>query len=121
MVVQLKASTVQAAQTGEADPIIQRLASQDPVPWHRKPNLRYLYLMMFPTCMGIELTSGFDSQMINALQIVPSWKACESGVWGLESRSVARPPVVPFTPTPRPHQVPPPPTPCLAPRCKVTS
>ncbi|EGS20242.1 uncharacterized protein CTHT_0047580 [Thermochaetoides thermophila DSM 1495] len=24
--------------------------------------------------MGIELTSGFDSQMINALQIVPAWK-----------------------------------------------
>lgn len=23
--------------------------------------------------MGIEMTSGFDSQMINALQIVPSW------------------------------------------------
>lgn len=23
--------------------------------------------------MGVELTSGFDSQLINALQIVPSW------------------------------------------------
>jgi MFS family permease len=30
--------------------------------------------MLFPTCMGIEITSGFDSQMINAAQIVPSWK-----------------------------------------------
>ncbi|KLU91695.1 hypothetical protein MAPG_10213 [Magnaporthiopsis poae ATCC 64411] len=73
MVVQLRASA-QRAQTGEADPIIQRTAEEDPVPWYRKPNLRYLYFMLFPTCMGIELTSGFDSQMINALQIVPSWK-----------------------------------------------
>ncbi len=33
--------------------------------------------MLFPACMGIELTSGFDSQMINALQVVPSWGICE--------------------------------------------
>ncbi|KAL7621750.1 hypothetical protein AAE478_009077 [Parahypoxylon ruwenzoriense] len=59
--------------TGTADPIITRLANEDKVRWYRKPNLRYLYFLLFPTCMGIELTSGFDSQMINALQIVPSW------------------------------------------------
>lgn len=62
---------------GVADPIIQKLATEDPVPWYRKPNLRFLYLMLFPTCMGMELTSGFDSQMINALQIVPAWQQCE--------------------------------------------
>ncbi|ETS84567.1 hypothetical protein PFICI_02592 [Pestalotiopsis fici W106-1] len=56
-----------------ADPIVTRLANADKVPWYRKPHLRTLYLLLFPTCMGIELTSGFDSQMINALQIVPSW------------------------------------------------
>ncbi|KAK6063412.1 hypothetical protein SCUP234_07216 [Seiridium cupressi] len=60
--------------TGAAsDPIVTRLAKEDKVPWYKKPNLRLLYFMLFPTCMGIELTSGFDSQMINALQIVPSW------------------------------------------------
>ncbi|KAI1505987.1 guanine deaminase [Biscogniauxia marginata] len=61
------------AETGASDPILTRLANEDKVPWYRKPNLRLLYLLLFPTCMGIELTSGFDSQMINALQIVPSW------------------------------------------------
>lgn len=59
-----------------SDPIISRLAAQDAVPWYRKPNLRFLYFMLFPTCMGIELTSGFDAQMINALQIVPAWVSC---------------------------------------------
>jgi len=61
-------------ETGAADPILTRISEEDKVPWYQKPNLRFLYLMLFPTCMGIELTSGFDSQMINALQIVPSWK-----------------------------------------------
>jgi hypothetical protein len=65
------------AETGAADPLIQTLADQDRVRWYNKPNLRYLYLMLFPTCMGIELTSGFDSQMINALQIVPAWQTCK--------------------------------------------
>ncbi|KAI0376779.1 general substrate transporter [Hypomontagnella monticulosa] len=61
------------ASGASSDPIITRLANEDKVRWYRKPNLRYLYFLLFPTCMGIELTSGFDSQMINALQIVPSW------------------------------------------------
>lgn len=60
-----------------ADPIVTRLANEDKVAWYRKPNLRALYFLLLPTCMGIELTSGFDSQMINTLQIVPSWVACE--------------------------------------------
>lgn len=116
------------AEVGKSDPIITRLANEDKVPFYRKPNLLYLYLMLFPTCMGIELTSvcrnqnrqplhartsgkprekamawetgplllnppetrsvisrvrlthvlqkGFDSQLINALQIVPAWKTC---------------------------------------------
>ena len=65
--------TVAGGQTGEADPIITRLVSEDKILWYRKPNLRLLYLLLFPTCMGIEITSGFDSQMINALQIVPAY------------------------------------------------
>lgn len=64
-------------ETGTSDPILTRLANEDKVPWYKKPNLRLLYLLLFPTCMGIEMTSGFDSQLINALQIVPTWKACE--------------------------------------------
>ncbi|KAH7102201.1 major facilitator superfamily domain-containing protein [Auriculariales sp. MPI-PUGE-AT-0066] len=62
--------TVASQQTGEADPIISRLASEDTIPWYKKPNLRGLYLLLLPTAMGIEITSGFNSQMINALQIV---------------------------------------------------
>lgn len=61
-------------EVGAADPIIQRIADEDKVPWYKKPNLRYMYFWLFITCMGVEITSGFDSQMINALQIVPSWK-----------------------------------------------
>ena len=64
--------------TGASDPVVTVLANRDVVPWYRKRNLRYLYFMLFPTCMGIELTSGFDSQLINALQIVPSWVDCMS-------------------------------------------
>jgi sugar porter (SP) family MFS transporter len=63
-----------AAEIGKSDPIITRLANEDKKWFYQKPNLLYLYLMLFPTCMGIELTSGFDSQMINALQIVPFWR-----------------------------------------------
>ncbi|KAI3338112.1 guanine deaminase [Ustulina deusta] len=67
--------SAEKAQTGTSDPILTRLADEDKVPWYRKPNLRLLYFLLLPTCMGIELTSGFDSQLINALQIVPSWIA----------------------------------------------
>ncbi|KAI0203338.1 guanine deaminase [Astrocystis sublimbata] len=65
--------TAGKAQTGASDPILTRIANEDKVPWYRKPNLRTLYFLLFPACMGIELTSGFDSQLINSLQIVPSW------------------------------------------------
>lgn len=64
--------------TGASAPVVTIIANEDKVGWYRKPNLRYLYLILFPACMGIELTSGFDSQMINALQIVPSWVTCMS-------------------------------------------
>lgn len=59
---------------GAADPILTHAIEHDKVKWYQKPNLRYLYFMLFPTCMGIEITSGFDSQMINAVQIVDAWK-----------------------------------------------
>jgi len=66
-------ATVASLQT-EVDPILTRIVAEDKVPWYKKPNLRILYFLLLPTCMGIEITSGFDSQMINALQIVPAWK-----------------------------------------------
>ncbi|KAI0329657.1 hexose transporter [Cubamyces sp. BRFM 1775] len=56
-----------------ADNPINRLVEKDTVPWYKKPNLRMLYILMFPTCIGIEMTSGFDSSMMNGLQAVPSW------------------------------------------------
>lgn len=65
-------------QDGAADPILQHMADEDKVPWYKKPNLRKLYFLLFPTCMGVEMTSGFDSQMINAVQLVEPWKECMS-------------------------------------------
>ncbi|KAJ6575915.1 hexose transporter [Mycena sp. CBHHK59/15] len=56
-----------------SDDIVSRLAAQDIVPWYKKPNLRILYLILLPTCIGVEMTSGFDSSMINGLQAVDSW------------------------------------------------
>jgi hypothetical protein len=54
---------VKFTEVGASDPILTNMAREDRVPWYRKPNLRHLYLLLFPTCMGIEITSGFDSQM----------------------------------------------------------
>ncbi|KAH6627236.1 general substrate transporter [Chaetomium sp. MPI-SDFR-AT-0129] len=53
---------------------IHRLAMEDPVPWYKKPNLRRMYLLLFPCVIGIEMTSGFDSQIINSAQLLPAWK-----------------------------------------------
>jgi hypothetical protein len=70
-------ATAKTAEKGKADPVLTSLVEEDKTAWYRKPNLRTLYFLLFPACMGIELTSGFDSQMINALQIVNPWKSCE--------------------------------------------
>ncbi|KAJ1324607.1 hypothetical protein MN608_10675 [Microdochium nivale] len=51
-----------------ADPIVTRLVEEDRVPWYKKPNLRLMYVWLFICCMGVEITSGFDSQLINTLQ-----------------------------------------------------
>ncbi|RBR15285.1 hypothetical protein FVER53590_25518 [Fusarium verticillioides] len=60
-------------QEGDVNTIVTNLANQDKVPWYQKRNLRNLYFMLIPTCMGIQMTSGFHAQMINAMQILPSW------------------------------------------------
>ncbi|RDW75553.1 major myo-inositol transporter iolT [Coleophoma crateriformis] len=56
---------------GTSDPIVTRMVEEDKVAWYKKKNLRKLYLFLFPACMGIEMTSGFDSQLINSLQFIP--------------------------------------------------
>ncbi|KEZ39142.1 hypothetical protein SAPIO_CDS10541 [Scedosporium apiospermum] len=56
-----------------ADPIVTRLVQEDKVPWYKKPNLRLMYLWLFCCCMGVEMTSGFDSQLINTLQFSPNF------------------------------------------------
>ena len=67
---------ISARADGIADPIITKWVEQGRVSWYRKRNLRVLYLLLFPTCMGVEMTSGFDSQIINAVQLVDPWQAC---------------------------------------------
>lgn len=58
---------------GAADPIISNLVAADKTPWYKKPNLRGLYFWLFLCCMGVEMTSGFDSQLINSLQFSPAF------------------------------------------------
>lgn len=59
------------------DPRLTRIAEADTLRWYQKRNLRYLYLIMVPTCLGVEWTSGFDSSMMNSLQAVKSWVDCK--------------------------------------------
>lgn len=66
-----------ATTASAADPILTRIVQQDKVAWYRKRNLRLLYFLLLPTCIGIEMTSGFDSQMINTVQISDFWQECK--------------------------------------------
>lgn len=59
-----------------ADPIVTRLVEEDKVPWYKKRNLRLMYLWLFTCCMCVEATSGFDSQLINTLQMAPAFHKC---------------------------------------------
>lgn len=75
-----RAATMVAVQvkTGTAaDPIVTRLVEEDKVPWYKKPNLRLMYICLFLCCMGVEITSGFDSQLINTLQFAEPFKVCK--------------------------------------------
>jgi hypothetical protein len=63
-------------QTGTSDPVLSRMVAEDKVPWYRKPNLRIMYIYLFLCCMGVEMTSGFDSQLINTLQFSKSFNKC---------------------------------------------
>ncbi|KAL1836770.1 hypothetical protein VTJ49DRAFT_4688 [Mycothermus thermophilus] len=61
------------AKEEHVDPRLTRIAQADKKPWYKKPNLRFLYLILVPTGLGVEWTSGFDSSMMNSLQAVKSW------------------------------------------------
>ncbi len=71
-----------------ADPIVTRLVQEDKVAWYKKPNLRRMYIFLFLCCMGVEMTSGFDSQLINTLQFAPTFHECASH--GLSSTRMTR-------------------------------
>lgn len=62
---------IYAHEISNGDPVLTRIVDGDNVPWYKKRNLRILYLLLFPACMGVEMTSGFDSQLINTLQFAP--------------------------------------------------
>jgi MFS family permease len=64
------------AKEEHVDPRLTRIAQADTKPWYKKPNLRFLYLILVPTGLGVEWTSGFDSSMMNSLQAVQSWVDC---------------------------------------------
>jgi hypothetical protein len=64
-----------------ADPIVTRMVEQDTVPWYKKPNLRRMYFYLFVCCMGVEITSGFDSQLINTLQFSTPFNKCMCSIF----------------------------------------
>jgi hypothetical protein len=61
-----------------ADPVVTRLVEEDKTPWYKKRNLRFMYIFLFLCCMGVEMTSGFDSQLINTLQYAQTFHKCKS-------------------------------------------
>lgn len=61
---------------GTSDPIVTRMVEEDKVPWYKKKNLRIMYFYLFVCCMGVEITSGFDSQLINTLQFSGPFNKC---------------------------------------------
>ncbi|KAJ3939226.1 uncharacterized protein N0V96_010672 [Colletotrichum fioriniae] len=61
------------AKEHHVDPQLSQIAQNDKTIWYKKPNLRFLYLILIPTGLGVEWTSGFDSSMMNSLQAVSSW------------------------------------------------
>lgn len=65
-----------SAKDGTSDAILSNLVAQDKVPWYKKPNMRVMYIWLFLCCMGVEMTSGFDSQLINTLQFSGPFNKC---------------------------------------------
>lgn len=53
----------QTAEHPKVADVVTQLAKLDSTPWYKKPNLRLLYLLMFPTCIGVEMTSGYGDTL----------------------------------------------------------
>jgi hypothetical protein len=64
------------AETGFSDPVLTRMVAEDKVPFYKKRTLRLMYVYLFLCCMGVEMTSGFDSTLIGTLQFSDPWNAC---------------------------------------------
>ncbi|KAH8893624.1 hexose transporter [Thozetella sp. PMI_491] len=65
------------AMESTANPVeteVQRLIRLDTTPWYKKPNLRTLYFLLIPVCLGVEMTTGYDGSVLNGLQAVSSWQ-----------------------------------------------
>ncbi|RSM02034.1 hypothetical protein CEP52_008197 [Fusarium oligoseptatum] len=52
---------------------VRRLLEEDKTLWFQKPNLRSLYLLLVPAALGVEMTTGYDGSVLNALQAVDLW------------------------------------------------
>ncbi|KAJ6526595.1 general substrate transporter [Mycena vulgaris] len=50
----------------------------DDRPWYKKPNLRALYMVLLPACVGAEMTSAFDTNLMTGLQATSSWETCRN-------------------------------------------
>lgn len=59
------------------DYLVSSLLANDKTPWYKKPNLRRLYLLFIGSVLCVETTSGYDASVLNGLQAVPRWVACE--------------------------------------------
>ena len=81
MVHIVEGSKVSEVALGFSDPVVTQIANEDTVKWYKKPNLRIMYVYLFLCCMGVEMTSGFDSTLIGTLQFSDPWNACTFIPW----------------------------------------
>lgn len=59
---------------------VNAILALDTTPWYRKKNLRTLYFVLAPSCLGVEMTSGYDSSVLNGLQAVDHWGNCKQQI-----------------------------------------
>jgi len=55
---------------------VTRPLKLDTTPWYKNSNLRLLYLRLVPAVLGVEMTSGYDSPILNGVQAVQTWLTC---------------------------------------------
>lgn len=67
-----KADVKQLAEQSE----VIRLLDADKTPWYKKRNLRFLYLVLVPAALSVEMTTGYDGSVLNGLQAVATWQTC---------------------------------------------